>query len=94
MNVIQRLSILLIGRTTGYSEVELRTTTWSIGRILGDVAGLGSINELVAINFRIVATPKLKLGRRHRPCRLGPVSFDNLRFCGHLGWHVSDGHEP
>jgi len=30
------------------------------------------VNALVAINFRIVATPKLKLGRRHRPCRLGP----------------------
>src|SRR5215469_1268830 len=30
---------------TGYSEVELRTTTWDISRLLGDVVGLGSINE-------------------------------------------------
>lgn len=25
---------------------------------------------------------------------IGPVSIDNLRLCGHLGWHFSDGHEP
>ena len=25
---------------------------------------------------------------------IGAVSINNLRFCGHLGWHFSDGHEP
>jgi hypothetical protein len=39
---------------TSYSELELRTTTWAIGRLLADVAGLGSINELVGSSGRIV----------------------------------------
>ena len=45
-------------RATGHSEFELRTTTWAISRLLGDVAGLGSINGLIAIDFRIVGQPE------------------------------------
>jgi hypothetical protein len=46
---------------------------------------LGTISGLFVIKFRIVATPKLKLGRRHRPCRLGPSQLTISGFVATLG---------
>src|SRR5437762_1661783 len=69
-NVYQRLrrGVRSSGRATRYSEVELRTTTGRVRRLLGDAAEFGSVNALIQflLGHVSVQTTERYLGCKQR----------------------------